>query len=73
MRMNAAPRSAAENLGNLYRELSGEQDGAYSVGRARQFLKGLSENEWQAARPGGAALSAKGYKRVWEVLSGEAS
>ena len=71
MRMNSAPRSAAESLGDLYRETIGEGDGRYSVGQARQFLKNLSDRDWQRARPDRAALSGSGYKRVWEVLSGE--
>ncbi len=71
MRMNAAPRSAAENLGDLYRETFGEGDGRYSVGQARQFLKDLSDRDWRRARPDDTALSGAGYKRVWEVLSGE--
>ncbi len=73
MRMNAAPRSASVNLGNLYRETIGEGDGRYSVGQARQFLKDLSDRDWHRARPESAALSGDGYKRVWEVLSGERS
>lgn len=72
MRMNAAPRSAAEALGSLYREVSGGDDGRYSVGEARRFLQGLGVDEWDGVRPDGAALSGSGYKRVWEVLSGEA-
>ena len=72
MRMNAAPRSAAEALGSLYRDLTGEDDSRFSVGRAREFLKALTPEEWGQASPAGAALSGHGYKRVWEVLSGEA-
>ena len=72
MRMNAAPRSVAENLGELYREKVGKNDGRYSVVQAREFLKNLSDGDWHRARPDGAALSGGGYKRVWEVLSGEA-
>ena len=72
MRMNAAPRSAAEALGSLYREVVGGDDGRYSVGEARRFLQGLGADEWGGVRPEGAALSGTGYKRVWEVLSGEA-
>ena len=71
MRMNSAPRSAAENLGNLYRETIGDGDDRYSVGQARQFLKSLSDRDWQRARPDNAPLSGSGYKRVWKVLSGE--
>ena len=72
MRMNAAPRSASEALGSLYREVTGEDEGRYSVGEARRFLQGLGADEWDGVRPEGAALSGTGYKRVWEVLSGEA-
>ncbi len=72
MRMNAAPRSAAEALGSLYRDISGGDEGRYSVGEARRFLQGLGADEWDGVRPEGAALSGTGYKRVWEVLSGEA-
>ena len=72
IRMNAAPRSVAENLGKLYRETVGEKDGRYSVVQAREFLKNLSERDWHRARPDSAALSGGGYKRLWEVLSGEA-
>ena len=73
MRMNSAPRSAAEKLGELYRETIGENDGRYSVGQARQFLRNLSDQDWQHARPDNATLSGSEYKRVWEVLSGEAA
>ena len=72
MRMNAAPRSVAVNLGKLYRETVGENDSRYSVAQAREFLRNLSEGEWRRARPDNAALSGGGYKRLWKVLSGEA-
>ena len=72
MRMNAAPRSVAENLGKLYRETVGEDDGRYSVVQAREFLKSLSDGEWRRARPESSALSGGGYRRLWRVLSGEA-
>ncbi len=73
MRMNAAPRSAAEGLGSLYRDVTGEDVGRYSVGAARRFLQGLGADEWDGVRPEGVPLSGTGYKRVWEILSGEAS
>ena len=73
MRMNSAPRSAAEALGNLYREFAGQDESRYSVGKARSFLKKLSAYDWDRARPDVAPLSGDGYKRVWEILSGEAS
>ena len=73
MRMNSAPRSAAEALGSLYREVTGEDEGRYSVGKARGFLQELGADDWDGVRPEGAALSGTGYKRVWEILSGEGS
>ena len=72
MRMNAAPRSSAEALGAIYRDMTGEDESRYSVGKARDFLKDLTPVGWSRARPTDAALSGSGYKRVWEVLSGEA-
>ncbi|WP_022949972.1 DEAD/DEAH box helicase [Methylohalobius crimeensis] len=71
MRMNAAPRSAAEELGSLYKEAFGNDESRYSVGKARSFLKEMSPREWNRARPADAALSGAGYKKIWEVLSGE--
>ena len=71
MRMNAAPRSAAEELGSLYKDAFGDDVSRYSVGKARIFLKEMSPKEWNRARPADAALSGAEYKRIWEVLSGE--
>ncbi|MXY06934.1 MAG: DEAD/DEAH box helicase [Gammaproteobacteria bacterium] len=71
MRMNSAPRTVAEALGALFRNAHGDSDARYSVGEARRFLADLSDADWEYARPDGAALSGEGYKRVWEVLSGE--
>ncbi len=72
MRMNSVPRSAAEALGSRYREVAGEDRGRYSTGQARRFLRGLGADDWNGVRPDGAALSGTGYKRVWEILAGEA-
>ena len=71
MRMNNAPRSAAERLGQMYREITGEDEHRFTVGGTRDFLKSLSTDDWDQARPPDAALSGLGYKNVWEVLSGE--
>ena len=71
MRMNSAPRSAAENLGNFYRSISEDSDDRFSVSKARSFLKKMSVNDWNHVRPSDSALSGMGYKRIWEVLSGE--
>ena len=71
MRMNSAPRSAAESLGALYRDFTGDDANRYSVDKARDFLKQLGSEEWDRVRPADAALSGRGYKSVWEILSGE--
>jgi hypothetical protein len=71
MRMNAAPRSAAERLGEMYRRDAGNGDERYSVGKARAYLRGMSVTEWGRAGPENAPLSGDGYRRVWRVLSGE--
>ena len=73
MRMNSAPRSAAEALGSLYRDVIGKNEERYSVGEARRFLQRLGSDDWDGVRPEGAPLSGPGYKRVWEILSGDAS
>ncbi|MYA42510.1 MAG: DEAD/DEAH box helicase, partial [Gemmatimonadetes bacterium] len=73
MRMNFAPRSAAEALGKLYRDVASEDERRYSVEQARRFLRQLGTDEWDRAKPEGAPLSGAGYKRVWEILSGDVS
>ena len=71
MRMNSAPRTVAESLGTLYRrEMADEDKKQYSVGGARNFLKGLDVKEWNEVRPEDAPLSGADYKRIWEILSG---
>ena len=73
LRINAVPRSAAEALGSLYREVSGGDDGQYSVGAARCFLQGPGAEEWHGViGPKAPRCPEPGYKRVWEVLSGQA-
>ncbi len=71
MRMNAAPRSAAEELGSLYKDVFGADESRYSVGKARSFLKAMSPRDWNRARPADAPLTGAGYRKIWEVLSGE--
>ena len=70
MRMNAVPRSLAENLGKLYRRKS-QNGNSHSVLQAREFLKDLNGSEWHRIRPDNATLSGDGYKYLWNVLSGE--
>lgn len=71
MRMNSVPRSAAESLGLLYRELEGGNEAQFSVGKAREFLKELSAERWEQARPKDSNLSGSDYRHIWGVLSGE--
>lgn len=72
MRMNSAPRSAAEALGTLYRDVfNGDAEARYSVRRAREFLKELDADGWSGVSPKYAQLSGRDYKRIWEILSGE--
>jgi hypothetical protein len=72
MRMNAAPRSVAEKLGEEYRSNSKEDSEKPSVQKARQFLKSLAASDWGQIRPKGTFMSGDDYKRIWELLSGEA-
>ena len=72
MRMNAVPRSAAEALGALYRDLNERDESRFTVGKTRSFLKGLEDHDWEDVRPAQASLSGSEYKRVWQILSGEA-
>ena len=73
MRMNSAPRSVAESLGSLYKEITEGDEGRYSVGEARRFLRELDTHHWHRAKPDGAPLSGAGYRQVWGILSGETS
>lgn len=71
MRMNAVPRSAAEEVGSLYREVLGDDESRYSVGKARGFLKDMTTRNWDRVRPRDAVLSGDGYREIWKILSGE--
>jgi superfamily II DNA/RNA helicase len=71
MRMNSAPRSVAERLGEMYKDEVGDTGNQYSVGVARRYLRELSASDWTKACPPNAPLTGEGYKRVWRVLSGE--
>jgi len=71
MRMNSAPRSVAERLGEELRASTGKRGGQTSVSEARDFLKGMEGSDWARVRPKAAPLSGSDYKKVWELLSGE--
>jgi hypothetical protein len=71
MRMNAAPRSIAENLGEAFRHRVDRSAEPAGVHEAREFLKRLDAGDWERMRPGGSHLTGLDYKKVWELLSGE--
>ncbi|MEO5331709.1 MAG: DEAD/DEAH box helicase [Magnetococcus sp. YQC-5] len=73
MRMNSAPRSVAEPLGEAFRKKSGQGDSHLSVQNAREFIKSMDVPGWDRVRPNNSALSGAGFKRIWGVLSGEGS
>ena len=71
MRMNSAPRSVAERLGEEFKKSTGKGVGKTSVNEARNFLKSMGKNNWDRMCPKDASLSGSDYKNVWELLSGE--
>jgi len=71
MRMNALPRSIAEQLGSKFRAETGGQAQYRSVGKARDFLKNLQHRDWEQVKPTASHLSGQEYKIIWELLSGE--
>lgn len=70
MRMNQVPRSVATRLGTSMREAYGSVQ-TITVGEAREFVKSLRPEGWQAALPKNAALDGAQYREVWHQLSGE--
>ena len=71
MRMNSAPRSVAERLGEEFKAIVGKDAGGVSVSEARDFLKSMEKTDWARICPKDASLSGSDYKNVWELLSGE--
>jgi len=71
MRMQSIPRSVAETLGQVFIEKGGAIDTTGSPYEVRDFIKGLTDGEWDAAIPTGAAMSGDDYKQVWSRLTGE--
>lgn len=70
MRMNAVPRSIAVSLGERFKaDLQDSQ--RRTAGVARDFLKSLTDGEWDQARPRRAQMSGADYRAVWNQLSGE--
>ncbi len=69
MRMNAVPRTVAENLGKRF---GAEVKVASPTSRlAREFLRTLDDRDWQRAAPSKSALTGTDYKAIWQRLAGE--
>lgn len=70
MRMNSVPRTISDALGKMY-VASNETKEVPSATGARNFLRSLSEADWNSARPSGGTMSGGDYQSVWATLSGE--
>ncbi len=73
MRMNSVPRSVSTALGSLYESKFPDDTSSLSIGHAREFLKELPREEWNLIASSSGSMSGQGYKKVWEILSGEVS
>jgi replicative superfamily II helicase len=72
MRMNAAPRSIAEKLGEEFRaSLDATKSESVGIQDARLFLRRLEPVDWERMSPEKSYLSGSDYKAVWQLLSGE--
>ncbi len=69
MRMNAVPRSIAEQAGKELKKSTDKK--SITVHEARSFLRQLDQSAWNRIRPQNARLSGAEYKRVWTILFGE--
>jgi replicative superfamily II helicase len=69
MRMNAVPRSIAEQVGEELKKSTDQN--STTVHEARAFLKQMDQSVWNRIRPQNAYLSGTEYKRIWRILSGE--
>jgi len=71
MRMNSVPRSIAEPLGAEFERITGRPAAEQTVGVAREFLRQLTDVDWERTKPSGTNMSGRDYKEVWLRLSGE--
>ena len=69
MRMNAVPRSIAEQVGEEFRKSTDQN--STTVHEARTFLKLMDQSVWNRIPPQNAYLSGTEYKKIWRILSGE--
>lgn len=69
MRMNNTPRTISQKLGEMYNsKLANEASG--DIRGAKDFLRTLSVDQWDSAKPKYAKLSGEEYRKIWQILSG---
>jgi len=71
MRINAVPRSIAPKLGESFAASRQGSANAHNTRVARDYLRSLSNDDWQKAAPSHAKMSGTDYRDVWQLLSGE--
>jgi hypothetical protein len=69
MRMNMVPRSIAEPMGKRFADAIQAKE--QNVGRAREFIRSLTDQEWISVMPKKSPLSGSECREVWQILSGE--
>jgi hypothetical protein len=69
MRMNAVPRTVAEPLGQAFSGQRSSPERAIPA-EAREFVAGLSPDDWESVRPAEAVMTGEDYRLVWRTLSG---
>lgn len=67
MRMNNVPRSIAQQIGEEYSKVAKE----HTVQEAREFIKSLTDSDWNMLRTKTSSLDGTDYKNIWQLLSGE--
>ena len=68
MRMNFIPRGIAEKVGILYKNSHPDD---YSIESAHSFIRKMDDDQWNSVVPTNSSLKGKGYKYIWELISGE--
>ncbi len=68
LRMAGLPRIVAENAAGVWREQ--ERPRPHSYSELRQWIAGLSNDEWKRVLPAGSPMSSTAMKQVWGELSG---
>ncbi|MTI15552.1 DEAD/DEAH box helicase [Sansalvadorimonas verongulae] len=68
MRMNSVPRSVAEGLGDQFKQAG--KGRSLSPAHAGEFLRSLTDSDWERVKPNNSALSGADYQAIWRRLSG---